>query len=125
MFISCNQEKNSYVNETYQIVADNEALGKDLRKIVLGHEYKRLSQNLALPEKANDKYKITWQVTTSDYVEVRKSSAGPFLKISRDKEEFVHFVLTAKITDEKGNSGTRTWDCYIVPLIYRENNEKH
>ena len=51
VFVGCKKEVKEY--DEYGIMADNEVLEKSLKKIILGYEYKRLTENFKLPNKAN------------------------------------------------------------------------
>jgi len=118
VFVGCKKEDKEY--DEYGIMADNEVLEKSLKKIILGYEYKRLTENFKLPNKANGEYGITWEVSENDYASIEKLGKDEFILVDRHETDFIHFTLKAIIEDEDGDKGERIWECYIAPLIYKE-----
>jgi len=114
VFAGCEKER-----DEFGIIADNEYLAKTLRKVVLGYEYKRLTEDFKLPPKANGEYEIAWEGSETDYAYIEEGY-NTYIIISRHDTDFVSFTLKATIEDENGDKGERIWNCYIAPLIYKD-----
>ena len=103
------------------ISATNLEIERALQSIIVDSSYKRLTNNLRLPLKADGKYLIKWTVSESDYVYIQMIGEDSVLKVTRPESEYTMFTLTAEIEDSKGREyGVRTWTCYIAPKIYKK-----